>query len=312
VTAPLVQFFQEHVPVILDGASKFAGDVGAGLVTFFTVDLPQIVAQAGTITPATFAPLVDFFQTQTPIVIAGLARFGGAPIQPFIDFFNNFGEIQRQVQSLEPLFAAISNFANALNDLNNAIFTLQDKAVNLTLGPLGDAFKKFVDVVGPTQPALSTIGTTIGTLGQALQPVTDILNAAAGGLEHLTAAIIEFSKTGTLPLPNIPGFGGAPQPGAPGTGTFQRTSFNPNADVNGGVTAVVNFNAPISIEGAGSLEDFFQGVAVAVAQSVHRVTAPPDNSGIPSLQPSVRLMSTYGGVDFDTDRRAGPSRRPRP
>jgi hypothetical protein len=288
VTAPLVQFFQEHVPVILDGAGKFAGDVGAGLVTFFTVDLPQIVAQAGTITPATFTPLVDFFQTQTPLVIAGLERFGGAPIQPFVDFFANFGEIQRQVQSLGPLFAAVREFADALNTLSITIFNLQGAAADKALGPLGDALKTFVDTAQPLQPAVSAIGSTIGTLGQVLQPVTDIFHGAANALLALNAALVEFSKAPALPtlnLPSIPGFGGQPQP-ANGGAQFFRQSFNPNGGgANGGTAVAVNFNAPISIDGAGSLEDFLNEVSARILAATRRSAPAIDNSGIPSLQP---------------------------
>jgi TP901 family phage tail tape measure protein len=286
LTAPLVQFFQEHVPAIIDGAGKFAGDIGTGMVTFFTVTLPQIIAQAQGITPATFAPLVDFFETQTPIVIAGVERFGGAPIQPLVDFFNNFGEIQRQVQSLEPLFAAIGNFANALGELNTAVFNLQSTAVNTSLGPLGDALKTFVATVEPLQPAVSAIGTTLGTLGTVLQPVTDVINNAATAVRTLAQAIDQLSKAPTLTLPSIPGFGGPPAAAGQNTGTqFQRTAFTPGG-ANNGAAVIVNFNAPIDISGAGGLDDFIQSVAVAVAQSVHRVTAPPDNTGIPSLQTS--------------------------
>lgn len=296
-TAPLIQFFGEQIPSVIDALGKFSGDVGTGIFTFFTQTLPPIIASAGTVTQDTFSAVVDFFQNKAPIIIDGAAKFNasqGAQLSPLSAFFAQFDDIRTQVQSLEPLFGSISSFATSLDNLQQAVTNLLARSFGSLLKPEFELFsntlKNFADAATPVQPTLDSIGTTVETLGQKLSGVTEFINNGAKAIQGLADSL------NALPADKLPGagtgtggfglnpdlFNGNANPSTP---LFKQTAFNPNGSGAGG-GPTLNFNAPVSINGAGDLSDFAQAIADAIDASSRRVSTPPDNSGFPPLATS--------------------------
>lgn len=268
VGAGLSTFFNDHMPGVVTALGQFAANPGEAFLSFFRDSLPGVIANMTTWTVDTTAAMVDFFQHRVPSIIGGMSQFTPQSVQGFLSFFAGFDTAKANLISLGPFFESLGR-------------------LGIDLLRLAAAVARLAGIGSPGAEAIGAVGGTLRTLGEILQPVTDIFNNAAISIERLTNAIEKAPNLGALLTGGdlrpasagggAGGFvGGAPPPPAavPATGNAQ-----------GGVS--VNFNAPVSINGAGEFDTFLARVSNAVADAAGRVAVPPDNSSHPTLLPSV-------------------------
>jgi TP901 family phage tail tape measure protein len=205
-------------------------------------------------------------------------------------FFTNLGAslsaFGTQVSSLQPLFAAIGGFFLALGNLGAAILNVQNAIAANVFGGLGDQLAQFGATVGPQVPAIAAAGEAVQTIGQQLQGVTDFFNNAATAINSLATAITNLSSVPQIALPgglNVPNPAFVPPPGG-AQPSLTGLNLAGGAAAGAGDGPVLNFNAPISINGAGDLAGFVQQIADAIAASARRVAPPPSNAGFPQIE----------------------------
>lgn len=194
-----------------------------------------------------------------------------------------------QISSLGPLFTALTGFfgsvfnvigslagigGEALQGLFTNVLVPGFEKLSAALGPMRDALQPVFDLLQPTIDGF-------GTLGQRIEPLTAFLTNAKGALDGFADSISKFQ----LPSWLTPGTGsvfGGPG-GAPGGAQVLPASFNPNGGgANGGALITIG---QIVVTNEADEDRLIEKLAGLIADASHRVNVPPDNSGIPSLQP---------------------------
>ncbi len=312
-------FLSENAPKIADLAQSIfpqladkAGEIASTLREGFLQGLQNAQAFMDGPLTAAFNTLVGFIQDPLLPRLGDLKQaLTDIAVPAAIDFFGSIGNtlanlntsVQNsdqihtflqnlgvelssfgtQVSSLEPLFQSLGNFFVALGNLSTALLNIQSAVAANVFTALGNDIKAFADVAGPAAPAATAVGTAVETIGQQLSGVTGFFNAAADSINALANAINNFSKLPTINLPgglnvNNPAF--VPDQGN-GAQTFKSAFIPGGQDQGAGV--VLNFNAPVSLNGTGDLADFGQAIADAIFGAAKRVAPPVDNSAHPAL-----------------------------
>lgn len=293
------------IPAIGELAQFIVSNFGPAANYLATTVLPTLI-QAGIdlislyLQPAKLAfealtsqPATEFFNN----LAQAIGQFTSEAAAGFIDFFQNtlpavLAAFGQQIQSLSPLFDSLGNFFRSLLDVVVALGTVGFTALQgLFQNVLVPGFTALGDALGPTvvaafqgvRDALLPMGDALEQIGNHVQPLAQFFNNAAAALEDF-ANKVEAARA-KLPgflQPSSPIIGGGAN--SPNGATVSHAAFIPGGGGAGAqsAAAIVNFNAPVSINGAGDLNDFVETIAAAIRASASRVSPP-----VPAGQPGV-------------------------
>jgi TP901 family phage tail tape measure protein len=213
------------------------------------------------------------------------------------DALESFGT---QLAPLLPIFQAVGGFLGSLANLFGTIVNVAGNTmVGLIQTVLVTPLQVLLDVFKSpaNQAAMQSFTGLLSPLGAGLQAlqtnaggIADFFNGLAGGINALAEAI------GRLPqvLPpwlqgrSLPDWLGSIGAGVGATGPnggplLRPASLNLEGAGAGAGGVIINFNAPIDINGEVGLQDFLDQMAAVIAAAANRVSLPPASPGFPQL-----------------------------
>lgn len=242
-------------------------------------------------------PVVSFFSTlnDTLTKMATNASHGNPLGQFFSDLGTSLKTFGDQIGTLSPIFTAVANLFGALFNLIGTLVSIGAAGVQSLFQSLGDGMKVFLIGLSPFVSVIETVLTpfrlfiellsSLSQNPQLIAAISGVIQFFADRLNDLATALQKVRDSGGANIFDklAAAVGPTNQPGSAGAQNF-KTAFIPGgAGAAGAGAVVVNFNAPISLNGTGDLADFAQAIANAIFGAAKRVAPPVDNSAHPAL-----------------------------
>lgn len=282
------------------------GDDGKNILDFFSTSLPQAFINLQTQLAATGGG-AEF--TNLIVGLSGLATALNALTPEKVDAVaNSFGTnltnaFATMGSTLLPFVTVFQSVANFLGALVNVIAAVNELVARSTgqqaAGPFDivtESLRTFLDFADANKdrllaaiPGFQQLAFVVTLIRDGAQGISDLFNGMAGALNSLAEAIRGLpalpdwmlSLLGTIGTALVTAKNVASN--APGAPSLFHSAFIPGGTGDEGAGGpTVNFFGDVTVNGAGDLASFLDGIASAINDSTRRVN-PPVPGGQPGL-----------------------------